>query len=275
MRRNGARKLIILAAGEGTRLRPYTLDLPKCLVEVQGKSLLAWQVGLARSVGITEIVVVKGYLGEKIDIPAVRFYTNEAYDATNMVASLWCARRELEGEVIVSYGDILYEEEVLTAVIRSPHDISVAVDKGWRAYWEKRFDDPLADAESLRVDRAGRISSIGQRVADVAEIHGQFIGLIKFRGAGVNTLRGACLKAAEASGRGDRPFRCNRTFERLFMTDLLQGLVDEGHAIYEVPIRRKWLEIDSTSDYRLAQEITKVSGASLEITDACNPEELT
>ena len=48
------RKLIILAAGEGTRLRPYTLDRPKCLVEIQGRSILAWQMGLARKAGIAE-----------------------------------------------------------------------------------------------------------------------------------------------------------------------------------------------------------------------------
>jgi choline kinase len=263
--RTQMKKLIILAAGEGSRLRPYTNDRPKCLVDINGTTILDGQLGVATRAGIKDIVVVKGYCQEKVHRDGVRFYINEDYNTTNMVETMWCARDEFEDEIIVSYGDIIYEEEVLNAVLQSNHEISVAVDKGWRSYWEKRFDDPLSDAESLSVDERGRILNIGQKVSDISEIQGQFIGLIKFKGEGLETLKAVYEEARVNAELGQKPFGCDRPFKKLFMTDLLQGIIDSGYDIYEAPINRKWLEIDSPEDYALAQRWVQFSDNSLKI----------
>jgi NDP-sugar pyrophosphorylase family protein len=62
-------KAILLAAGMGTRLDKYTKDLPKCLLNLAGKTLIERQVETLRAAGINDIVIIKGFMPDKINIP--------------------------------------------------------------------------------------------------------------------------------------------------------------------------------------------------------------
>ena len=241
-------RMVILAAGEGKRLRPLTEDRPKCLLEVSGKSLIDWQIEAATRLGLGEVAVVTGYKADRFQQQGCRWYHNPDYADTNMVETLWCAKEELQGETIISYGDIIYEDSVLEAVVASEAPISVVVDLEWRSYWDRRFADPLSDAESLRLNEKGCIEEIGQKPEAIAEIQGQYIGLMKFGGVGISTLQEVYqgLESGEITGRSARPLR------KMYMTDLLQAIVDAGYQVHAVPVHRGWLEIDSPSDYQLA-----------------------
>ena len=132
-------KIIILAAGQGTRLRPLTDNQPKCMVEVKGKSLIERQLLTMYSCGIEEedITIVGGYKSEvlkkRLENTKIHFSINENFPSTNMVYSLMCAKDLMEGEedIIISYGDILYSKEVFEKVLASEEDMSVIVDDGW------------------------------------------------------------------------------------------------------------------------------------------------
>ena len=102
-----ATKLVILAAGEGTRLRPLTDNIPKCMVPLEGKPLVKYQIETAREVGLIDIHVIGGYRHDVIDFDGITKHVNEAYASTNMVSSLFCAQTELNSDVIVGYGDIV------------------------------------------------------------------------------------------------------------------------------------------------------------------------
>ena len=242
-------RMVILAAGEGKRLRPLTDEMPKGLLEIAGKPLIVWQIEAASRLGMPEVAVVTGYLADRFPRHGCRWYHNPDYATTNMVESLWCAGPEFQGEMIVSYADVIYEDSVLKSLIESDATISVVIDLDWRLYWEARSSDPLSDAESLRLDGDQRILEIGQVAGSLDEIQGQYIGLMKFCGAGIETLKDVYgrLKGNGVVGRAGRPFRS------MHMTDLLQAIVESGHEVRAVPIRRRWLEIDSTDDYELAQ----------------------
>ena len=96
-------KAIILAAGEGKRLRPLTNDIPKCLVKLFGKSILERQVEIYKNSEINDIVIITGYKRDKIKILNIQEYYNEKFDSTNMLETLFCAENELNGSVIISY----------------------------------------------------------------------------------------------------------------------------------------------------------------------------
>jgi choline kinase len=112
-------KAVILAAGEGKRLRPLTDKVPKGLVSIFGKSVLEWQINTFHACGIHDISIVTGYKGDMINFPNVTYYKNEKYDSTNMVETLFCAKEKLTDSVIVSYGDIIFEKSVLDKLIES------------------------------------------------------------------------------------------------------------------------------------------------------------
>ena len=139
---------IILAAGQGNRLKPLTNNQPKCLVELFGKSLLNWQLDIFQKLKINDISIVKGYLQEQITFPNINFYENKNYETTNMIETLFCARDKISDSTIISYGDIIYEESVLEKLIKNNDDISLIIDKNWKDYWSSRLDDPISDLES-------------------------------------------------------------------------------------------------------------------------------
>lgn len=242
-------KAIILAAGEGTRLRPYTLDRPKCLVEVDGISLLDRQLAVLATEAIQPIILIGGYRAEMLKRPGIELRINPRYAETNMVWTLFCAEDDLEGDVIICYGDIVYSREVLQAILKSEADISVAIDLEWESYWRARNENPLDDAETLKLHPDGRIYEIGQKPKSLEEIEGQYMGLIKFSAKGIKTLKQVFYDAKEAEN------LLGKSVEKAYMTDLLQAVINSGYPVHSVPVQGGWVEVDTVSD--LLSSITK------------------
>ena len=248
-------KAIILAAGQGKRLYPLTKDKPKCLVELFGKSIIEWQIEKFKNCNIKDISIVQGYLGNMIDFPNISKYENKNYDTTNMVETLFCAKEELSENVIISYGDIIFEERVLEKLIECKDDFAVVVDKNWEEYWNMRFQNPLEDAESLKIDNRGFITNIGQKVSNSNEIEGQYIGLMKIKKDVVKNLKEFYEIKKQESKIGVNPLNEKISFEQSFMTDLIQGLIDSDNKIKAVPISGGWLELDTIDDYELYKKM--------------------
>lgn len=248
-------KAIILAAGEGKRLRPLTESKPKCLINLFGKSILQRQIETLKKCNINDISIVIGYLGEKIKIPDVTYFHNFNYNTTNMLETLFCAREKLSDSVIISYGDIVFEKSVLEKLINSQNDISITIDINWENYWRKRFGNPLSDAESLKLDKNNYITEIGQKVEKIEEIKGQFIGLMQFQNKGITLMKDFYDKCKIASKNGCNPLNSSIQFEESYMTDFLQGMIKEGNLLKSIPTSNRWLELDSIEDYQLYEEM--------------------
>jgi L-glutamine-phosphate cytidylyltransferase len=255
-------RLIVLAAGQGSRLAPLTDDRPKALVPLAGRPLLEWTLDAARAVGIGDVVVVGGHRADRLAGYPVTPIVNRDFATTSMVDTLFCAERCFGDGFVMSYGDIAYRPSVLAAVLASRADIAVAVDRDWRPYWEDRSATPLLDAESLRLRPDGTIASIGARPASLGEVEGQYIGLVAFRGAGVTALK-AVYRRAVADALAGRPIlRRRAALRELHMTDVLDELAritdraPEGATgavpVTAVPIHGQWVEIDTPTDLAAA-----------------------
>lgn len=250
-------KIVILAAGQGTRLRPITDNMPKCLVDVGGKSILDRQLEQYRKCGVEErdIVVVCGYkkdvLEERYGNTEIGLIYNSEFQDTNMVYSLMCAEDVFssEDELVVSYGDIFYTEEVLRRVLSASSAFNVVTDELWLDYWRERFDDPLKDAESLDMDSEEYLLDIGRKVDSLDRIKSQYIGLMKFK---KEAIRKICTLYHEDIVNN------NPNYKKMYFTDLLQLLIAKGNKLKSVPIQRGWFEIDSYSDIKVALEHLEV-----------------
>lgn len=261
------KKLIILAAGQGTRLKPLTDNMPKCMVPLAGKNLLDWKIETALKAGMAseDIIIVGGYKAEQIQHNAGRVLINPRYAETNMVQTLWCAREYFGESIIIAYGDIVYTEEVFNKMLSCQHQIGIAVDHDWLSYWEQRFQDVLSDAESLSLDGSGKLTGIGQQVDAIGKIEGQYIGLMIFQDEGIHALSQLYEKELSCFEKGLPGMAPSRNLNSLYMTDMLQGLIENGSSLYEIPIKGGWVEIDNLSDLELANSFCFQEGSDLKI----------
>lgn len=242
---------IILAAGQGTRLRPITDDKPKCLTPLDGKSLLARQTDVLQSAGIDDIVVIGGYRIDQIKALGYQCHENPSYESTNMVSTLFCAEQLMSGreDLLICYGDIIYQPNNLITLLQSEAEIALMVDKDWRQLWELRLDDPLSDAETLKLDDEGHVLELGKKPKSYDEIQGQYTGLIKVRKDKVQDFIHFYHDMDK-----DKNYD-GQDFDNMYMTSFIQQLIDNGWEVKSAEVSNGWLEIDSVSDLEIYQSL--------------------
>lgn len=243
-------KAIILAAGKGSRLGKISAGKPKCLIKIEDSTLLEIQINILHACGIDDVSVVRGYEGDKIDIPGLKYYDNPDYAATNMLHSLFCARKELREEILILYADIIYEEQVIKRMIESTHDIAVGVMVNWKEAIRQRNKVALEELEMAYFDSENRIEEIGKQRTEEYETSGQFIGIVKCSRRGTDFLKKNYDRDKQLYSR--RPFGQAKTFEKAWLTDILQEMTKLGVPLHCVIIERGWLEIDTPEDYERA-----------------------
>jgi len=243
-------KAVIVAAGLGSRLKGYTEDSPKCMLKFGDKTLLERQLGVFRECGINDISVVRGYKKEKINYEGLRYFENTEYEKNNILNSLFFAEEALNGNVIISYSDILFEDVVVKRLLESDADISIVVDIDWRNYYEGRKDHPLEEAENVIFNANNEVTDIGKIFTEKDDVFGEFIGMMKLSPRGAKVFTRHFHRAKELYW--DRPFQRAKIFQKAYITDMIQEMVDLGVPIHCVIIERGWKEIDTVEDYRNA-----------------------
>ncbi|CAE6938143.1 phosphocholine cytidylyltransferase family protein [Ectopseudomonas khazarica] len=240
-------RAIILAAGRGSRMGDLTDHQPKCFAHLHGRRLLDWQLAALRGAGIERLALVRGYRSECFDEP-LTYFENPRWQQSNMVRTLLAADTWLMAEeCIVSYSDIFYSAATVAALNRTEADLAIAYDPHWHTLWAQRFADPLADAESFRLDASGCLATIGERCQSVSEIEGQYMGLLKFTPAGWAQVRELLQQYDDAA------------VDRLDMTSLLRLLLQAGMRIAVSPVQGPWGEVDAATDLALYHRIVPLA----------------
>lgn len=231
-------KGLILAAGRGSRMLALTGDRPKCFVELHGRPLLEWQLDNLRAAGVKDVAVATGYRNDSFTRTDVSYIHNPRWSETNMVATLACARDWLLSEpCVVSYSDIVFVPAIVEKLMQRDADISMTYDTEWLTQWSARFDDPLSDAETFKLDAAGNLREIGKKPKSLSDIEGQYMGLLKITPAGWRKIEQHLL---------------GKDVDRLDMTSLLNGLLEAGIEVAAVPVGGGWFEVDSQRDLEVA-----------------------
>jgi phosphoenolpyruvate phosphomutase len=252
-------KAVILAAGFDERLMPLVSDRPKAMLEVKGKSILGRQVDALQQSGIRQIAVVRGYKKEQMNLPNVRYYDNDAFEDSGEIESLMSAGAELEGPVIVLYGDILFDRHILDRLLESADDITIACDRSWPDTRDRRdaagldlvveSPAPRRHHRFLSDEQSVRVTTIGARL-DPWRATAEFIGMAKLSARGCEILRDVYRDLRES--RAGQPVHESATLAAAKLTDLLHEVIRRGHPVASVGVYQGWLEVDTFDDYRRA-----------------------
>lgn len=244
-RRNEATRAIILAASQGSELGDLTKDRPKAMVPVNGVPLLHKLVNQFRKEGVKDIGVVRGFAKEQVHAPDVWFVDNDRHAATGELETLACAGDALDGEVVISYGDILFRRYILSVLLDSKHDLTLVVDGAWK---ERLKIVGCHDYVQASAPYSLRYSEdevfLKEMSPDLTEerISGEWMGLLKASSKGVKALKAALGEL------GKRP-----DFSKLQLHDLFNHLVTAGHSVRVIYVAGHWLDVDNLEDLSQAQ----------------------
>ena len=163
---------------------------------------------------------------------------------------IFFAEKIINGNIIIAYSDILFESNVVKRLLESDHDISVVVDIDWQGYYVGRKDHPISEAENVIFDSNNQVLKIGKIGTQKEEVHGEFIGMIKLSNRGTQIFKENFHRVKKIYW--NKPFQRASVFQKAYLTDMIQELVDIGVKIHCVIIERGWKEIDTVEDYQKA-----------------------
>ncbi len=222
---------IILAAG-----RPHQGDTPSLLTEVNDQTLFDWNMSiLAASGNRLPIQLVVGYAADKYKklSNSATLYHNLKWQKSGSGYSLLSADLSSD-KVIVSYADILYRPNLLSKIKDSHADITVVYDSHWKQRFIGRTSEDLSKSEKVMVDDNGMILRTGQNIP-VEWAHGEFVGLIQFRGVALQKLRQLKDQA-------------NESFEKISLSDLVEWLRLQGLSTAAIDVYGDWAELNRPQD---------------------------
>ena len=239
-------RAVILAAGIGKRLEaPVDGRRPKCLLRFGGKSLLARHIESLRRHGVTDVVIVTGYGADLVEaeIDALRLdprpltLRNADFERGSVV-SMWCAREHMvrDGdEIVLMDADVLFDDRVLSRLLRSPHGDCILLDRDF---------EPGEEPVKLCL-KAGVAVEFRKRVPEDLEFDdaGESVGFFRFSAATAGELSRRTAEYVEG-GRRDEPHE-----------EVIRDLVLDApeRFSFEDVSGLPWIEIDFPDDVRRAE----------------------
>jgi len=234
-------KAVILAAGQGTRIRSVHGEHPKCLIEVDNATILDHQLEALAMAGINDVAIVVGYEKEQIinhvmrrelsHMQRIHFIENPAFAITNNIYSLWLALEWLRRDsFVVLNADVIFDAEVLDLAVRTNAPISMIVDPMWRD-------------ETMKVIIQGdRVMQMSKKISR-EQFSGTYIGITVFSKAIQPRFFEKISKLISAG-------RVNE-----FFNIAVQELVDEDVYVGSTSTDGlAWAEIDDPADLSFAQQ---------------------
>lgn len=227
---------VILAAGTGTRLRPLTLDTPKCLLDVGGKTILSRQLDRIAAAGIDRVIIVTGYLSDRVEEHLKRYppalevalAPNPDYATTGNCMSVLAARPQVTGKgIVLCDGDVVLQGDPLDRLVQGTGPCGLLLDT------ETRLGEEEMKAQ---VDEKGAVRRLSKQV-NPADAAGESIGVQKVGGPALPILW-ATLDAMRESGETGGYYE--DAFQRMMQAGVTFNTVSIGH--------HEWTEIDDLAD---------------------------
>jgi choline kinase len=243
---------VIIGAGRGSRLEHLTEEIPKTLVTVMDRPILEWVLDALAMGGFSrkDVIFICGYRAEVIKerYPEFTYVHNHDWESNNILLSLMTAREHLSDGFVSTYADIVYRGEVVRGLVDSSYDKVLGCDTDWRRRYVGRTRHPESDAEKLRAT-GDKISELSRTIASETAA-GEFIGVAKFTKNGTEELLDAFDQVKDQFA--GQVFREKRTFERAYLIDLFQHMIEKGSEFFRVDTDGGYMEIDTLQDRSMA-----------------------
>jgi phosphoenolpyruvate phosphomutase len=234
---------IILAASRGDELGELTNDKPKTMVPIRGLPILAHIMDAYNTVGIKDISVVRGYKKEAVNLPHLTYVDNDDFAATGELDSLLKALKakgQHDHDIIISYGDVLFNSYIPQALLQEKEDFAIFVDSDWQEKTSYTRLGGFAECTAPNSRKAFNAQiHLKQLGTDVhhEHIHGVWMGFLKVSASGASQLQELLPNLLAAPD--------NR---KAGMATLFQALLKNNQPIRVLYTVGHWLDINNLDD---------------------------
>lgn len=233
-------RAVVLAATQGD-FGELVEDKPKAMLYLKDKPILSWHVEAFRRQQITEIGVVRGFCKEAVDLNGLHYFDNDDWDRTGELASLYAARDFLRGDLVITYGDVVFDDFILKNLLAYDGGIKIAVDASWRL--QNNGDAPCdmvstAGAANPLGDGRCTLTAIGRDLPQ-EEVTGAWIGLLMVR---------ADETAKMVEVLDDMKQRDPENFATADLPQLIRIMLTAGEQISVVHSYGHWRDINEQKD---------------------------
>ena len=249
-------KAIIVAAGIGSRLGDLTKDLPKSLVNVNGKSILERQIKIFNKFGINDIIIIRGPHKDKFNFENVTYVEDTDVSNHDLLGSFMAAEKEMDDNLLISYGDIIFDENILSQIISSSENSTLAIDYDWQKNYHN-ISNALLDKVSVVTLENNSIIDIGyyENFKNSKNlVFGEFIGLMKIsKSTIIQFIKQYNYLQKNHQGK----FHDSPSIHFGIMTDMIKELLKNGIKFSSTKISGRWCEIDTIQDLEIAKKLFK------------------
>ena len=248
-------KIIIIAAGSSTRLSKEVLDVPKGLLKINDKSIIEIQLDLFKKNQLSDITIITGPNKEKFKFKNVNYVVDDDFQNHDVLGSLMACKSIIDDEILTSYSDIIFDENILHSMLDFKGDIGIAVELDWEKNYINRIQHPKSEADSVLMEN-NKILKIRKNIKESKSTQnlGEFIGLMKLSKKGAKIFVEKFNHLME-SHKGK--FHNAPSLKNAYLTDMLQELIDSGFLVEPIIINGNWCEIDTPQDLQLARKNIK------------------
>jgi len=244
-------KAIILSAGCGSRLGDLTKELPKSLVDVNDKSIIQRQIETFRNNGIKEIIVIVGPNKDKFQLNDIEYVIDKNFHEHEQLSSLMTASKHFQNDVVISFGDVIVDNNIMKQIVESTYDIGIAIDLKWKKNYENRSQHPKSEAD-LALIKSNKITKIKKNL-NFIENHqlGEFLGIMKLSDLGLNKFLDVFEKLNSSH---EGKFHDAPSFQKAYLTDMIDELIQTNEVVNPIFIDGVWFEIDTIEDLENIRE---------------------
>ena len=244
-------KAIIIGAGIGNRIGEIAKKTPKALIEINGTTIAERQISLFKKNGISDIVIITGPYNDKFDLKNIIYVHDSNYSKHDILGSLMEVKSYIKDDVLITYSDILFDEKILSKVLRLKCDIGIAVDLNWEDAYNGRLNHPKSEAENVLLDNNGKIIQIKKNIQSL-DVVGEFLGLMKLSPYGSKVF----VKKYESLQKNQKgEFHDASSLSKAYLTDMIQELINSQINVIPIIVSGKWCEIDTKQDLDRAKTL--------------------
>ena len=248
-------KIIIIAAGSSTRLSKEILDIPKGLSKINDKSIIEIQLDLFKKNNLSDITIIVGPNKEKFKFRNVDYITDRDFQSHDVLGSLMVCKSIIDDEVLTSYSDIIFDENILHSMLHFKGDIGIAIDLDWEKNYADRMQHPKSQADNVLM-KNNKILKIKKNIKESESTQklGEFIGLMKLSKNGAKIF---VEKYEHLLKSHKGKFQNASSLKKAYLTDMIQELIDSGFLVEPIIINGKWYEIDTPEDLQTVRKNLK------------------